>query len=144
MATQYSSVYNSFLGKITDYDLPKFDELDREEILYGFMVSACVNFKKACVVDLYDREETLKQFNNDLDDEIIDILSELMIVEWLKPRILSTENLKNCLSTKDFSLFSPANLLKEMRETLSLCKANAKNLINNYSFTHADFTRLGG
>lgn len=144
MATQYSDVFNSFLGKITDYDLPKFDELDREEILYGYMVSACVNFNKSCTVNLYDRDEDTKEFRNSLDDEIINILSELMIVEWLKPKILSTENLKNCLSTKDFSLFSPANLLKEMRETMTLCKANAKTLINNYSFTHADFTKLGG
>jgi hypothetical protein len=67
-----------------------------------------------------------------------------MLVEWLKPKVLSTENLKNCLSTKDFSLFSPANLLKEMRETLTLCKNNARSLINNYSFSHADFNELGG
>lgn len=144
MATQYSDIYNSFLGKITDYDLPKFDDTDRKEILYGYMKSACVNFNKACKVNLYDRDETLLQFNVNLDDEIIDIISELMIVEWLKPKILSTENLKNCLSTKDFSLFSPANLLKEIRETFTLCKNNTRSLINNYSFSHADFTELGG
>ena len=144
MATQYSGVYNSFLGKITDYDLPKFEDTDREEILFGFMKSACVNFKKVCEVDLYDRDETLKQFNQSLDDEIIDIITELMIVEWLKPKVLSTENLKNCLSTKDFSLFSPANLLKEMREILTYSKNTARGLINNYSFSHADFTKLGG
>jgi hypothetical protein len=144
MATQYSDVHNTFLGKITDYDLPKFEDTDKEEILHGYMKSACVNFKKICKVDLYDRNETLKQFNQTLDDEIIDIITELMIVEWLKPKVLSTENLKNCLSTKDFSLFSPANLLKEMRETLTLCKDNSRRLINNYSFTYADFTELGG
>lgn len=144
MATQYSDVYNSFLGKITDYDLPKFEDIEKESILFGFMKSACVNFKNACNVDLYDRDETLKQFNINLDDEIIDIITELMIVEWLKPKVLSSENLKNCLSTKDFSLFSPANLLKEMREILIYSRNNARGLINNYSFSHADFTELGG
>lgn len=144
MATQYSDVYNTFLGKITDYELPKFDDVDKEEIIYGFMKSACTKFKRVCVVDLYDRDETLKQFNQSLDDEIIDIVTEVMIVEWLKPKVLSSENLKNCLSTKDFSLFSPANLLKESRETLELCKKEATKLINNYSFANADFTKLGG
>jgi len=144
MATQYSDVYNSFLGKITDYDLPKFDDTDKEEILYGYMKSACVNFKNVCKVDLSDRDEVLKQFNLNLDDEIIDIITESMIVEWLKPKVLSTENLKNCLSTKDFSLFSPANLLKEMREILTYSRNNARSLINNYSFIHADFKELGG
>jgi hypothetical protein len=144
MATQYSDVYNTFLGKVTDYDLPKFEDTEKEDILYGYLKSACVNFKKVCKVDLYDRNDTLEQFNNDLDDEIIDIISELMLVEWLKPKVLSTENLKNCLSTKDFSLFSPANLLKEIRETLKECKQESRRLINNYSFAHADFTELGG
>ena len=144
MATPYSDVYNEFLGKITDYDLPKFIDTDREEILFGFMKSACVKFKKVWLVDLYDRDEVLKQFNQSLDDEVIDIISELMITEWLKPKVLSSENLKNCLSTKDFSLFSPANLLKETRETYDMCKKESNRLINNYSFENADFTKLGG
>lgn len=144
MATPYSDVYNAFLGKISDYDFPKFEDTEQEEILYGYMKSACVNFKKTCKVDLYNRDENNKQFNDSLDDEIVDIITELMVIEWLKPKILSSENLKNCLSTKDFSLFSPANLLKEMRETLTVCKNDARKLINNYSFTHADFTKLGG
>ena len=118
MATPYSDVFNVFLGKITDYDLPKFNDIDREDILEGYMVSACVKFNKVCLVDLYDRNNDSKQFNNDLDDEIIDIITENMLVEWLKPKLLSTENLENALSTKDFSLFSPANLLGNIRETM--------------------------
>lgn len=144
MATPYSDVINAFLGKVTDYDLPKFADLEKDEIVFGFIKSACVKFKHACLVDLYDRDETLHEFKVDLDDEIIDILSELMLVEWLKPKVLSSENLKNCLSTKDYSVFSPANLLKESRETLKMCKDESAKLINNYSFTNADFTKLGG
>jgi hypothetical protein len=144
MATPYSDVYNTFLGKITDYDLPKFTDTEQEEILYGYMKTACVNFKKSCKVDLYDRDDILRQFNIKLDDEIIDILSELMIVEWLKPKVLSTENVKNCLSTKDYKLFSPTDLLRELNKTLASCKDNARRLVNNYSFEHADFTKLGG
>lgn len=142
MATQYSDVINVFIGKINDYDLPKFTDVEREEIITGFLVSACTKFK-SCKVDLYDRDNTLKQFNQTLDDEIIDIISETMIVEWLKPKLLSSENIKNCLSTKDYNLFSPANLLKEIRETFKECKYESKKLINNYSFSHADLDKLG-
>lgn len=138
MATPYSDVFNVFLGKITDYDLPKFNDIDREDILEGYMVSACVKFNKVCLVDLYDRNNDSKQFNNDLDDEIIDIITENMLVEWLKPKLLSTENLENALSTKDFSLFSPAYLLGNIRETMNLIKKEARVLINNYSFNNAD------
>jgi hypothetical protein len=144
MATPYSKIIETFIGKVTDYDLPKFTDLEKEDIITGFMISACTKFAKTCKLDLYDRDETLKQFNQSLNDEIIEIIVETMLVEWIKPKVLSSENLKNCLSTKDYSLFSPANLLKELRETLDFLKKESKRLINNYSFAHADLTKLGG
>ena len=144
MATPYSKIIETFIGKVSDYDLPKFTDIEKEAIIVGFMISACTKFARICKVDLYDRDEVLKQFNQNLDDEIIEIITETMLVEWIKPKVLSSENLKNCLSTKDYSLFSPANLLKELRETLITLKQESKKLINNYSFSHADFTELGG
>jgi hypothetical protein len=144
MATPYSDVINVFLGKVNDYDLPNFTDTQREEIVTGYLLSACRKFYKICLIDLTDRDDVAKQFNETLDDEVTDIVSELMMVEWLKPKVLSSENLKNCLSTKDYSMFSPANLLNSIRETYELCKKDAKSLINNYSFEHADFNELGG
>lgn len=144
MATPYSDVINVFLGKVTDYNLPKFTDLEKDEIMFGYLKSSCVKFKRTCLIDLDDRDDTLKIFNKDLNDEIIEILSELMLVEWLKPKVLSSENLRNCLNTKDYSMFSPANLLKESKDTLKMCKDESAKLINNYSFANADFTKLGG
>lgn len=143
MATPYSDVINIFLVKVTDYDLPKFDDVESEEILTSYMKLACTKFT-SCLVNLNDIDDNLKQFNQNLTFDIIDIISEGMIVEWLKPKVLSTENLKNCLRTKDFSLFSPRDLLKEMRETLNECRKEYRGMINDYSFKNADFTKLGG
>lgn len=138
MATPYSDIYNVYLTKITDYDIPKFTDSENEEILKRHMVSACTKFNKVCLVDLYDRDDELCEFTNDLDDEIIDIITENMLINWLQPKLLDSEKLQNCLSTKDFSFFSPANLLKETRETFSVIKTNARKLINNYSFSHGN------
>lgn len=138
MATPYSEIYNVYLAKITDYDIPKFDDAENEEILKRHMVSACAKFNKVCLVDLTNRDDILAQFNDDLDDEIIDIITENMLVNWLQPKLLDSEKLHNCLSTKDFSLYSPANLLKEVRETFAMVKSNARTLVNNYSFSHAN------
>lgn len=138
MATPYSDIYNVYLAKITDYDIPKFTDSENEEILKRHMVSACTKFNKVCKVDLNNRDDELCEFNEDLDDEVIDIISENMLINWLQPKLLDSEKLQNCLSTKDFSLFSPANLLKETRETFSVIKSNARALVNNYSFSHAN------
>ena len=143
MATPYSDVIDIFLIKVSDYDLPKLEELEREEIVSSYMKSACSKFK-SCKVNLDDVNDELKQFNQSLTFDIIDIISEGMITEWLKPKVMNSEILKNSLSTKDFSLYSPANLLKEMRETLKISKADYRSMINDYSFKNADFTKLGG
>lgn len=135
--TSYSDVIEVFLNKVTDMDLPKFDDLTRDAILIGYMKSACTKFAKVCKADLYDRDDELQNFNSNLDDEVIDIITENMLVEWLKPKVLFTDNLSNVLNTKDFSMYSPANMLKELRETLTYLKKNAKGLINNYSFAHS-------
>ena len=138
MATPYSDIIKVFLNKITDMDLPKFDDITKEAIIIGYMKSACTKFAKVCRVDLYDKDDELQIFNSELDDEIIDIITENMLVEWLKPKVLFTDNLSNVLNTKDFSQYSPANILKELRETLSYLKKNARALVNNYSFAHSE------
>lgn len=137
MATPYSEVIEAFLAKVTDLDLPKFDDTARTSIVLGYMKAACTKFAGVCAMDLYDRDDILQIFHEDLDDEILDILAENMLVEWLKPKVLFSENLENCLNTKDFTQYSPANLLNQLRETLIFAKKEAKALINNYSFSHA-------
>lgn len=133
MATPYDKIYNVFIGKVTDTDFPSFLESDREDILKGLMNSACVNFK-VCKQDLHTRDELDENFIDDLDDDVIEIITELMIVEWLKPKLLITENFKNVMNTKDFNQFSPANLLKETRETYKEAREHAKSLMIDYSY----------
>lgn len=142
MATPYDDVINGFLSKITDYDLPKFLVVEREEIIIGFMKTACSKFKRLCKIDLSDRNDETKQFNQTLDDEIVDIINELMITEWLKPKLYSTENLKNILNTKDFSQYSPANLLDKIQSVFSESKSQSKRAMNNYSHIHGGVSEL--
>ncbi len=144
MATPYSKIIEPFLLKVRDYDLSKFTDIEKTEIVIGLLIASCIKFEKVCKSDLSNRDDSLQVFNSDLSDEEIDIISEGMIVEWIKPRVYSSENLRNVLNTKDYNQYSPANLLKELRETLKSSKQEYKALINNYSFSHADFSKLGG
>jgi len=86
---------------------------------------------------LFDKDDDLQQFNQDLDDEIIEILAIGEIYYWLSPKVLNTENLKNALNTKDFQQSSLANLLKELQSLRdSLYKEFKQNIIN-YSYDTA-------
>ena len=147
MATLYSDVYNPFLEKITDYDLPAFAEADRENILHGFMIRTCTKFQRICKtignIDLSDRDETLKQFNPNLTDEIIDIITTGMTVEWLKPKYLYDDNMKNMLNTKDYSMAaSPVNMANSIRNTYLETKKEFESMMNGYSFANGNIEEL--
>ncbi len=146
MPTPYSDVYNVFLNRITDYDLPAFTEENRETILHGFMINACSKFKRVCKkvskVDLSDRDETNKQFNSVLSDEQIDIITTGMIMEWVKPKYYLDENMRNMLNTKDYNMAaSPVNVLGGVRNTYDQVKREFESAINKYSFVNGDMIK---
>lgn len=75
--TQYSALYEKCLSKIEDPTLAMLPEEDLENMLHGYLMSAIAKHRK-CEHDLSDRDEELKQFNSDLSDLEIEILSILI------------------------------------------------------------------
>ena len=132
MATDFSVVYGSFLSKVTDTDLSDMTEENANSVMSDLLKQATVKFSESCKKDLSD--VTTTGFVGDLDDYEVDILSELMVEAWYKPHINYTDLLRNKLSTKDFTTFSPANLQKENRESYELAHKRARSMINEYSF----------
>ncbi len=132
MATDFSVVYGSFLSKVTDTDLSDMTEENANSVMSDLLKQATVKFSESCKKDLSD--VTTTGFVSDLDDYEVDILSELMVEAWYKPHINYTDLLRNKLSTKDFTTFSPANLQKENRESYELAHKRARSMINEYSF----------
>lgn len=144
MATPYSKIYEAFIFKVKAYDLLMLLEEDREDILYIYMTSVCRKVFKTVMpyVDLSDRNEDTKEFNNDINDDVIDIIAECMITEWLKPQMYSDELLESRLNTKDFTEYSPAKLIEQMRYVYEMSKKESNVIINNYTFSHGDIAEL--
>lgn len=139
MNTYFQDVFDSFLASITSYE---FLELNEEELtmeLTMFMRKSLAKFitKKNIKAD-YDMEE----FNRELTDIEIEIIVYGMIVEWLTPRVNSIELLKPSLSSKDYQIFSQANMLKELRES----KLNAEKSFHYWMgrYNLLDFTKDSG
>ena len=65
-----------------------------------------------------------------------------MVENWAKPKLYNSENFYNALGTKDFSFFSPANLLSQIRELYNLTRKNVKAMINEYSILNSQFSDL--
>lgn len=143
MVTKYEYVFNEFKDKITDSDLLLIDKDWQTEILTAYMSKAISRCKRICKeVDLSNRSDELLEFHVEIPDEIVDIITEWMIVFWLKPYLNNLENLRNAMSTKDFTVFSPANLLEKISNRYELARRHARSLMNEYSYSLADMTRL--
>lgn len=142
MATPFTEVYSHFLSKISDYDILEFDIGDREDILERYLISAVSEFKKNCQdVDLtYDRE--IKEFATDLSDQIMEILTTGMAYYWINPQILNTDNLRNVMNTKDFEMYSPANLLLQLRTLRNDLKKEFTQMIYEYSYLYGKIEGL--
>ena len=45
------------------------------------------------------------------------------------------------MTTKDWAEYSPANLLRQIRETYDLARLEAKRMVNNYTYTLRKYKR---
>ena len=149
MSVSYDVFTGAFLSKITEYDLPELDDDEREEIVDGYMKRALSlsTFKKVCKIDFTDTaDDSSRTFDVDIDDghldEIVDIVSEGMVSQWLKPYVYRQENLENILNTRDYSLYSPAELLLRIGNAYQKSQKDYVQMIREYSYNHGDLTVL--
>lgn len=141
--TNYETVFAEFKDKITDPDLITFAEDLQTEMLVAYMKKAIGKCKRVVkTVDLNNRDDELMEFGVELPDEVMDIITEWMTVFWLQPFVNNIENLRNNLSTKDFSVFSPANLLEKIGDRYDIARKHARSLTNEYSYIIADMKEL--
>lgn len=146
MTVSYDSIIGVFLSKITEFELLNLVEEDRNYILDGYLTRAAASFNKVCEYDLSLRDEETREFTDDFEesdiDEIADILSEGMLVGWLKPYVYRQELLENVLNTNDFTTYSPAELLLRVGNAYSKAQKDYTQEIREYSFNHGDLTEL--
>lgn len=149
MSVSYDVFTGAFLSKITEYDLLELDDDEKEETVDGYMKRALSlsTFKKVCDIDFVgSANDSSRTFSVDVDDElldeIVDIISEGMISQWLKPYVYKQENLENVLNTRDYSLYSPAELLLRIGNAYQKSQKDYIQMIREYSFNHGDLTVL--
>ena len=117
MPTKFNEIYERAVFKFTDYTFLTVPTESKEQILEKYLISALVDFKPACkVVDLSKYDTQTKEFSEELDDEIIEILSLGVAFHWLNTQVLNIRLFRNMIHNKDYTSYSPANLLKELQE----------------------------
>lgn len=147
MAVSYDAFTGAFLSKISEYDFINIPNEDRTAIVDGYMKRAIQAFKKNCKYDLVSTgDDTVREFTVDIAytdiDEIVDIVSDGMIVQWLKPLAYKQELLENALNTRDFTTYSPAELLHRVSEVYTKAQKDYIRAIREYSYNNGKLSEL--
>lgn len=147
MAVAYDIFGNAFLSKISEYDfIDMFDDM-RTEIVDGCMKRSVAKFKKNCLYDLTTTaNDEERQFDVEIEpvdiDEIVDIISDGMVVSWMQPFVYRQELLQNQINTRDFITYSPAELLLRIGNAYSKAQRDFTQAIREYSYNHGKLEEL--
>lgn len=147
MSIPYDTFVGAFLSKITEYDLLDMPEYDQVQTVDGYLKRAISAFKYVCGYDLIstsndeDREFEVDIADTDMD-ELVEIISEGMLVQWLKPYVYKQEILQNVLNSRDFTTYSPAELQMRVGNTYKKAQDDYTQMIREYSYNHGDLTDL--
>lgn len=138
MGTLFASVYNRFLGKITEDMYMELTPQDTVRDLQNLLISAIPGFEfprkvldytiltrplTENSVNIYgfvienlngEKIEDASSFNVELSSEEINILAILMMEAWLQRQVTSIENIRMKYSGTDFKMTSQANHLSKL------------------------------
>lgn len=147
MGIPYDAFTGAFLNKISEFELLRLDDNNRAEMVDGYRKRALNAFRKNCLIDLYTTGNDEERFYDvEVDEadmqELVDIVSTGMVVQWLQPYVYQQENLQNVLNTRDYSLYSPAELLRRIGDAYAAAQKEYIQMIREYSYNHGDLTVL--
>lgn len=125
-ATPFRIIYNRFLSKITDDLYLELTEQDTYNDLQTILINSLSSFEfprfpifNYQILEYLnaDGEIDVGYFDSVLTGEEIDIISDLMMIEWLRRQIASVENTRMKYSGSDFKFTSQANHLDKLLKT---------------------------
>ena len=141
--TPNKAIINTFLDTISDYKILNYEDYLVDELAVGYMKRVCTKFDKICQADLSQQDDNEYAFLSDeIDDEIIDIVTDGMVVEWLRQYVNNSDNLENILNTNDFTMYSSKNLLAEIKSLYQDEQKAFTNSMREYSYNHGDLSNL--
>ena len=142
MPTSFDSIYDRAVFKFTDYTFLTTAADIKKDVLQRYLLSAIVDFRPMCEAGKLDYDLEKLEFKAELDDEIQEILALGIAYYWLSGQALTRELLRNTLHNKDYTSYSPANLLKEIQTLRDSIRQEYMGKCNTYSFRYGNIDQL--
>lgn len=137
MSTPYEKLYENLLPKFRSYEIPLMTTEEVKDYLHDFLIPAISRFH-VCRKDLKDRDDVIQQFNTELSDMEIEILSNYLLIEYIDSEYIRVPTvLKVSLPSSDFKAFSPANFLDKLMAMHKAYVAENETLLSRYAWMGA-------
>jgi hypothetical protein len=137
MATPYEKLYENLLPKFRSYEIPLMSVEEVKDYLHDYLIPAISRFH-VCRKDLSDRDDVLQQFNVQLSDTEIEILSNYLLIEYIDSEYIRVPSLlKVQLPSSDFKVFSPANFLDKLMAMHKTYVKENETLLSRYAWMGA-------
>ncbi|MGL5767088.1 MAG: hypothetical protein ACRCX8_15745 [Sarcina sp.] len=133
MGTPFQQIEDLAMVSITDYKLDNLYRVDQEAFwtyLDGFLVTVIPQFIP-CFTSL-DYDLTNRTFNETLDLSEISILSNYLVLAWMKKEINDVTQMNLHFQGKDFKTHSEAQNLKSKIELSVVSDERVNQEIMNY------------
>lgn len=141
MATPFQNIFVRFQGKVQDYFLDDLfiSDIDSYELyLTSLLKSALTKFDN-CKNNLSNRDDILMEFNSTLTEKEEEILSVLMLVEWLEKEVNNLLEMRLALSSSDFKRYAEANNMNAKRDLRDRTIERSEKLMTDYALLNFDF-----
>ncbi|QSF43274.1 hypothetical protein [Paenibacillus tianjinensis] len=142
MSVEYSALFSSFLGKLEEDAYEGIAETVAEQDMIVLLNSAIINFTFP-KIDVFDKDDLTMIFNQDITIKEIEIMSNLMRVEWLNRKLNNINLLKQKFSDKEFKLTSQAAHMEALLKVASKAQEDVKKMMNTYSLSNNGKSNFG-
>jgi PBP1b-binding outer membrane lipoprotein LpoB len=146
MPTPYELVFDAFTSKVKDKMFNDLPQLDAEDQMIQLLNDSLIFFKYP-KIDIYDRNDVEKVFNQILSYHEIQIISQLMVDAWINRQINSIDVIKQKFTDRDFKLTSQAAHLETLLKLSDNQSVICNKLMKEYYKTSSrrpDYSNLAG
>lgn len=143
--TEFAEIYEMFLSRIREdfYSDPSIPTEEKESDMYLLLKRAITKFPYPRV-NLNDRDDAARVFNQRLDDKAIEILAVAMKLEWARRKISDINLMRQEFSDRDFQLTSQASHLNALLEVEERTKEELTHMLRWYNREVNGKPNIGG
>lgn len=141
-STSFTTIYDMFMMQLTDYRLINLfnsSPADFSTYLLGFMLLALPDFSSICTQNLNDNDGS-STFNFAMTQENINVLSKLMLQQWLGKEVRDILQMRWTITDRDFKHYAEANNLNAKLSALNMLKEEISQTLSNYSYLHNNWS----